>query len=142
MKYTTYIIIIAIAILSISCSKEEKLDPVIKAEREALLATSNIGFYKDGKPLLIFTKMSHQLVINPTQLRFRIQIDAADYYAEIKLSAFPTFDNSVKATIIGNLGVKECTLENVILLSNEKKQLVLWSDTNHMGFVLPWIEKK
>ncbi|MEG2772069.1 MAG: hypothetical protein RR960_06975 [Alistipes sp.] len=143
MKYTKYILILVIALLSFSCSKDDTndIDPVIKSEREALLATTNIGFYQNGKSYFLFNKMAHQVVINPAQLRFRIQDDAGEKYAEIQLSAFPEADKTVKATITGNL-LKGITLENVMLLRYQNKQLTLWCDAAHMGIILPWIEKK
>ena len=78
----------AAAILLSACGGDDadKLDPTIRAERNALLASTQYGIYQEGRDSFVFNKTLHQLYVNPSKNIYRIQTDAGTRFAELPLA--------------------------------------------------------
>lgn len=140
MKYAKYVIA-ALSLLAAACKNDPVDNNAMQGQREALLATSEIGIYQNGSAVLRFDKTTHQLGVSPAKYQFRILDNAGMQYVEITLGAIP--QGSV--TVTGEVSSKGYKLSNlkmqdVVLLKQEGELLWLWSDATHTGMILPWFE--
>lgn len=143
MKQMKYLLALAAAILLCACGGDDtdKLDPTIRAERNALLASTQYGIYQGGRDSFVFNKTLHQLYVNPSKNIYRIQTDAGTRYAELALTGTPTAKKGVPATLTQNVGLTAVTLDEVILLHTDEERLWLWCDEAHTGFIVPRIDR-
>lgn len=141
MKRLKYLFALCTALALYACSSDDtdKLDPTIKAERNALVANTQYGVYQNGQAGYIFDKSQQQLYVNPDKQIYRIQNDLGTRYAELTLKGEPTNKTSVSGTLVQNVGLKSVTLDEVVLLKSDNDRLWLWCDNAHTGFILPRI---
>lgn len=141
MKRLKYLLTICTVLVLSACGNDDtdKLDPKIRAERNALTANTQYGIYQNGRPSFIFDKNLQQLYINPVKGVYRIQNDLGTLYAELTLEGEPTQKNSVTGSLNHNVGLSSVTLDQIILLKSDNDRLWLWCDNAHTGFILPRI---
>ena len=70
------------------CSKDTA-DEELRIQRKALLTAKTPGIYRNGKPVFLFDRESHQLLADPSQCLFRIQDDEGRQYVSLRLEAMP-----------------------------------------------------
>lgn len=142
MKQLKYLIALAAALILSACGSDDadKLDPTIRAERNALLASTQYGVYQEGRDSFVFNKTLHQLYVNPSKHIYRIQTDAGTRFAELTLEEIPTAKKGVSATLTQNVGLTSVTLDKVILLHTDEERIWLWCDEAHTGFIVPRID--
>ena len=144
MKYAKYLFVCLLLAAVCACKSDPDVkspDDVLRQQREALALTDGIGVYRNGTSLYLFDKAKHQLSVNPDELCFRIQDDTGKQYVEFVLESMPAdAQTPVRLSLKNNVGLNDAVLEDVVLLRSESNGLWLWSDGEHMGFVLPWFE--
>lgn len=137
-----YLLALAVSLLFCGCGSDDsdKLDPTIRAERNALLASTQYGIYQEGRDSFVFNKTLHQLYVNPSKRIYRIQTDNAARYAELTLAETPTAKKGAAGTLTQNVGLTTVTLDEIILLKADDERLWLWCDNAHTGFIVPRID--
>lgn len=142
MKRLKYLIALCSVLALSACGSDDtdKLDPTIKAERNALAANTQYGVYQNGQAGYIFNKNQHQLYVDPGKQIYRIQNDLGTRYAELTLKGEPTTKSGVSGTLVQNVGLTSVTLDEIILLKSDNDRLWLWCDNAHTGFILPRIK--
>ena len=84
------------------CSKDTA-DEELRTQRKALLTAETPGVYRNGKPVFLFDRESHQLLADPSQCLFRIQDDEGRQYVSLRLEAMPAEGEKSAATISENM---------------------------------------
>lgn len=140
MKYLKYVII-ALSLLVSACKNDSTDNKVVEGQREALLATSDIGIYQNGAAVLRFDKITHQLSVSPAKFQFRILDNAGMQYVEIMLGAMPQESKTVTGELVSKgYKLSNLKMQDVVLLKQEGELLWLWSDNARTGMILPWFE--
>lgn len=134
MKAFKYILLLISATLLYACSKDD--NDLYKEERNALIASTQIGIYQNGKALLLFDKQAHQYYCNPSQRIFRIQDAAGKQYTTLQLDASPA-EQGADGKVEGNMGISLNQIPQLYVLQSNEQFVWLWSDKACVGIVLP-----
>lgn len=139
MKYAKYLLV-TLLLAATSCSNDKtEIDPLIKAQRGALLSTDATGLYRNGEALLLFDKSEHALVCIPAKNTFRIQNDAGTSFVNLQLDAMPGEGRKVGGTLRDNMGYDIGTMDDIRMLYTDGKKIWLWSDKARLGLIFPRI---
>lgn len=79
--------IFIVILLLFSCQEKEIV--IDSEEKRMFLASENIGYYRDGKGVLLYDQGKHQLVVNNKRHLFRLQSDRQEEYINVKLETMP-----------------------------------------------------
>lgn len=134
MKVFKYILLLMSVISLYACSKDD--NDQYREERNALIASTQIGIYQNGKALLLFDKQAHQYYCNPSQNIFRIQDTAGKQHTTLQLNASPD-EQGVDGKVEGNMGISFNQIPQLHVLQSNELLVWLWSDEACTGFILP-----
>ena len=118
------------------CSKDTA-DEELRTQRKALLTAETPGVYRNGKPVFLFDRESHQLLADPSQCLFRIQDDEGRQYVSLRLEAMPAEGEKSAATISENMELGLGDAGDMASVGSDGAYLRLWSDQTRIGFVFP-----
>lgn len=141
MKYLKYFVLSLFAFTTLSCADDKTVTPIVSLEREAFLATNAVGLYQDGELRFRCDKKDYQFIVDLMKLTSRAQHDDGEKYFEVTLSAMPLNSNPISVTIAENVGLGAIHIKTLTPLRMNDDHLWLWSDEDHMGLILAWVNR-
>lgn len=142
MRKTAYFLALAaVTFLTFGCVKtDEKLSRL----KKYISSQSEIGLYRDSKPLYTFDKSADQYYVNRAERIFRIQNDDATRYIELKLSAEPVKDAELDIVMVtaGYDEIPSAAYNGVTVTAVEGNRYTLTGgpSASYTGFIIVWVE--
>ncbi len=130
----------AAAALAVSCTKDDDTGDILREEREAFAAQTEIGVYPKGESALTFDRDAHQLYLNPSAGVFRLQNDTGESYLKVTLTEAPQQGSVTGLTLNNNMGLTNLNADDAEVIRLSGGNCWIWSDSNHTGVIIPWID--
>lgn len=123
-----------ITLLVTSCTQ---VRPPHSIEEEKFCNYTELGFYNEGRPLIVYDKYQHQISINSQRKEFRIQNDNQDIFFDIKVLSTLRFGESVNC----DLHLKTQRVNNHYILESDvvkvqNNKYWIWNEEYKSGVII------
>ncbi len=140
MKYAKYLVG-ALALLAATACEKDDPEKLVGQQRDAFVASTEIGVYQNGGVVLSFDRSNYQLAMSPDRYLFRIMDNGGAQYAQLKLDAQPSEGSGVSGEMtVSGFQVSAFKASDVRIVKREGELVWLWSDSAGSGMIMPWIE--